>query len=282
MSTGISVIIPTYNRVSVIQRALDSVFRQTFPPTEVIVIDDGSMDETAAMITTNYPAVRLLSQKNMGISAARNAGIRMAKADWLALLDSDDEWLADKLQQQMQALQENPHYLFCHTNETWIRNGLQVKQMKKHHKYGGHIFRHCLPLCVISPSSAIIHRSVFAKVGLFDETLPVCEDYDMWLRICARYPVLFLDSELIIKYGGHADQLSRRYWGMDRFRIRALEKILSDPELSVEHKKTAFNTMREKLQIVLKGARKYQNHELVSKFEPLLARQISEYEHMQT
>lgn len=246
------------------------------------MIDDGSTDATAAMIKTNYPAVNLLSQKNMGISAARNTGIKMAKSDWLALLDSDDEWLADKLQQQMQALQENPHYLFCHTNETWVRNGLQVNPRKKHRKYGGHIFRQCLPLCVISPSSAIIHRSVFDKVGLFDETLPVCEDYDMWLRICARYPVLFLDTELLIKYGGHADQLSRKYWGMDRFRISAIEKILSDPELSVKNKKAAFNTIKEKLQIVLKGARKHQNHELVSKFEALLARHISEYECMQT
>ena len=104
--------------------------------------------------------------------------------------------------------------------------------MKKHAKSGGHIFRQCLPLCVISPSSVMIQRSLFDEIGLFDESLPACEDYDLWLRICARHPVLFLQEPMIIKHGGHRDQLSRRYWGMDRFRIQALEKIIDAPGLS--------------------------------------------------
>jgi GT2 family glycosyltransferase len=128
--------------------------------------------------------------------------------------------------------------------------------MKKHAKTGGYIFNQCLPLCAISPSSVIIHHSVFEQVGLFDEELPACEDYDLWLRICARHPVEFLETPQIIKYGGHEDQLSHRHWGMDRFRIRALEKIIDDPELSTEYRQAAIETLVKKAGIFAQGAEK--------------------------
>ncbi len=99
----------------------------------------------------------------------------------------------------------------CHTDEIWIRNGRRVNARKKHGKKGGWIFQHCLPLCAMSPSSIMIHRDVFTALGGFDERLPACEDYDLWLRITARYPVLFTRQPLIEKYGGHDDQLSRKY-----------------------------------------------------------------------
>ncbi len=270
--SGISVIIPTYNRATLINRALNSVFSQTLLADEVIVIDDGSSDDTVNFIKTDYPDVILISQDNKGISAARNAGISATTGEWIALLDSDDEWLPQKLQLQMQALKENPEYLIVHTNEIWCRNGIRVKQMKIHRKYGGRIFQHCLPLCAMSPSSVIIHQSILEQVGLFDESLPVCEDYDMWLRICARFPVLFLDEELIIKFGGHADQLSRKYWGMDRFRIQAIEKILVTEDLTEEDRTLAIKTMLDKIHIYLAGARKHNNNELISEFTTLANR----------
>ena len=112
--------------------------------------------------------------------------------------------------------------------------------MHKHAKAGGWIYTHCLPLCAISPSAVLIHRSIFDCVGLFNEQLPACEDYDLWLRICARFPVHFIPEPLIIKYGGHDDQLSRRYWGMDRFRIQALEDILASGVLTEEHRQATL------------------------------------------
>lgn len=265
----VSVVIPVYNRMHLIERALDSVINQTCPADEIIVVDDGSTDDTAGLVRQNYPQVTVVSRENRGVSSARNTGIKHAGSDWIAFLDSDDEWYQEKLEKQCHAIMSTPGYLLCHTNEQWIRNDKPVNQMKKHRKYGGKIFRYCLPLCVISPSSVLIHQSVFENIGLFDETLPACEDYELWLRICARYPVLYLDEPLINKYGGHNGQLSRKFWGMDRFRILALEKIISDPNLRESDRNAAINTMLDKINIYLIGARKRGTLSHVDHFENL-------------
>lgn len=267
---SISVIIPTYNRSDLIARSLDSVMAQTCPPHEVIVIDDGSTDNTSELVAERYPDVLMLEQGNKGVSAARNAGINVAKGDWICLLDSDDSWHPEKLEKQIKALNNQPEYLVCHTNENWIRNGKQVNQLKKHKKHGGNIFRYCLPLCIISPSSVMMHRQVLHDVGMFDESMPVCEDYDLWLRICARYPVLYLEDILITKYGGHDDQLSRQYWGMDRFRIYALEKIIGEVSLHENDLTATINTLLDKINIYLAGAVKHGNTANVEHFQSLL------------
>jgi glycosyltransferase involved in cell wall biosynthesis len=204
------------------------------------------------------------------VSAARNTGISAARHDWIALLDSDDVWHENKLERQIMALNNAPEYLVCHSDEIWIRNGVRVNQMNKHRKAGGHIFQHCLPLCAISPSAVMIHRSLFDEIGLFDENFPACEDYDLWLRICSRYPVLYIDEALITKHGGHDDQLSRQHWGMDRFRIQALNKIVSEIELNDSDRDAAIKIMLQKINIYLTGAEKYGNTEHVEDFKLLL------------
>lgn len=251
----VSVIIPSYNRAHLLPRALDSVFSQTLAAKEVIVVDDGSTDHTEKLIRQRYPQVRYLTQANSGVSAARNLGIAHAHHEWLAFLDSDDEWLPQKLQKQLTAFQTE-NFLLCHSEEIWIRRGKRVNPMKKHAKTGGWIYQHCLPLCAISPSSVLIHRTLFEQVGLFDETLPACEDYDLWLRICARHPVCYIDKALIIKYGGHDDQLSQKHWGMDRFRIRALEKMLASDALNPPDIQATLTMLIEKLTILANGANK--------------------------
>jgi len=270
--TTTSVIIPTYNRVKTLSRALDSVLAQTHSADEVIVIDDGSTDSTVELLQNSYPDVKLIQQQNRGVSAARNSGLRVAHGDWMALLDSDDEWLPNKFKKQLTLLSQQPEYKIIHSDEVWIRNGVRVNQMKKHSKKGGWIFRDCLPLCAISPSTAMIHRSVYDEVGLFDETLPACEDYDLWLRVTSQYPVLYCDELLINKYGGHEDQLSRKYWGMDRFRIQALENILTGDNLNNEDYQAALEVMLGKIKVVLGGARKRDNDELIAQCEGLLTR----------
>jgi glycosyltransferase involved in cell wall biosynthesis len=222
----------------------------------MILVDDGSQDGTDQLIAKKYPKLRYIRQENHGISHARNAGISVSSGTWIAFLDSDDEWLASKLSAQITALHDDSDYKICHTDEIWIRHGKRVNPMKKHAKSGGYIFNQCLPLCIISPSSVLIHRSVFETYGLFDESLTVCEDYDLWLRICAFLPVLYLAKPHIIKYGGHQDQLSRKYWGMDRFRITALEKIIENPDLSETNRKAAVKTLLEKIDIYISGAKK--------------------------
>jgi len=269
---SVSVVIPTYNRVHLLERALDSVLRQTLVADEIIVVDDGSTDNTVSTLKSLHPEVKLIQQDNLGVSAARNTGISAARHDWIALLDSDDVWHENKLERLITELNNAPEYLICHSDEIWIRDGVRVNQMNKHKKAGGHIFQHCLPLCAISPSAVMIHRSLFDEIGLFDETLPACEDYELWLRICSRYPVLFIDETLITKHGGHDDQLSRGYWGMDRFRIQALNKIVSASKLNDGDRDAAIKMMVNKINIYLAGAEKHGNTKHVDDFKELLTK----------
>lgn len=250
----VSVVIPTWNRAALVTRALRSVVGQTHAPNEILVVDDGSTDGTSERVRDQFPNVRVITQPNRGVSAARNTGIRAATGEWLALLDSDDEWLPTKLARQLASITDAT--VLSHCDEIWIRRGRRVNPMNKHRKYGGSIFEQCLPLCVISPSSVLIRRTLLDEVGLFDETLPACEDYDLWLRVTARYPVSFIDEPLIVKHGGHDDQLSRRYWGMDRFRIAALEKILAASILDGPARAAAKSMLAKKISIYAAGARK--------------------------
>ncbi len=268
----ISVVIPTFNRVGTLQRALTSVFAQNYPLHEVIVVDDGSTDGSADMVRRHFPQVKYRYQANRGVSAARNYGIAQSGGDWVAFLDSDDEWLSGKLRTQAEALQRRQDMRVCHTEEIWIRNGKRVNPMHKHRKSGGWIFRSCLPLCAMSPSSIVVHRTVFEQAGVFDESLPACEDYDLWLRITARFPVLFVEQPQIVKYGGHADQLSKRYWGMDRFRIRSLEKILDINILDNQDREAAVRILLQKCDIYRQGALKREKREEAGHYQRLIER----------
>jgi len=263
----ISVIVPTFNRAHTLPRTLDSILCQSLPATEVIVVDDGSQDDTEDLVRRRYPQVRYLRQSNTGVSSARNRGINAANGDWIAFLDSDDAWLPDKLAAQRAALSEYPNRRLCHTQEIWIRHGRRVNQMDKHAKSGGYIFRACLPRCVISPSAALLHRSLFDELGIFDEDLPACEDYDLWLRICATEPVAFVPEPRIRKDGGHSDQLSRKHWGMDRFRVRALEKIIDSGRLDAGDRAAACAILVRKAGILAAGARKRGHVERAAYYE---------------
>ena len=249
----VSVIIPTFNRLSLISRAIDSVLNQTIKPFEIIVVDDGSSDNTSTFIKNNYKSVKLIKQKNLGVSKARNVGIKNSSGDWIALLDSDDEWKKNKLEVQIKSLSEYDYYSVCHTNEIWIRNGVRVNQKKRHQKYGGDIFDKCLDICRISPSSIIFKKNIIDEVGWFDEGLPICEDYDLWLRITANFKILFIDKPLVIKYGGHSDQLSKSVKGIEAYRIKSLENLLSNTKLIKDYKVLTIKMLITKLDIYKKG-----------------------------
>ena len=252
----ISVIIPTFNRKKTLGRAIQSVMNQTLSPFEILIIDDGSNDGTEEWVKDNFQNIKYIYQNNHGVSSARNIGIENAYGDWVAFLDSDDEWLPNKLYEQVKAIDSNPEMKFFHTNEIWIRNGVRVNQMKKHKKYGGYIFEKCLDICRVSPSSVLIQKEVFDNIGIFDESLRVCEDYDLWLRITSKYSVVFLDIPLIYKYGGHADQLSKVNDGIESYRIQSLEKIIKSGCLSNEQKAMAVNALVNKMKIYSKGLEK--------------------------
>jgi glycosyltransferase involved in cell wall biosynthesis len=263
----VSVIIPTLNRINTLQRAIDSVIAQSFKSIEIIVVDNGSSDGSVNMLKKNYPTVKLIHEHKSGVSASRNKGIMYAKNTWIAFLDSDDAWDQKKLEKQINLL-HNSHdkYRLIHTNEIWIRNGKKINQMKKHQKFGGNIFNECLALCCISPSSVLIDRSIFDDMGLFNENLPVCEDYDMWLRICSKEEVLFIDEKLTFKYGGHKDQLSKSYWGMDRFRVNSIENLILNYDLNTDQKNKSMATLIKKLKIIINGAKKRNNSSVISEY----------------
>ncbi len=198
----ISVVIPTYNRGWILKEAVDSVLAQEYPAYEVIVVDDGSTDDTAAILAGYGNRITILRQENRGVSAARNRGVRKAGGNLLAFLDSDDLWLPGKLETQADFFQTHPEALICQTEETWVRNGRRVNPKTRHKKPSGNIFEPSLELCLVSPSAVMLRRELFEEMGGFDERLPACEDYDIWLRIGCQYPVHLIDTPLIIKRGG--------------------------------------------------------------------------------
>lgn len=280
----ISVVIPTFNRAHLVERAIQSVFDQRYPVGEVIVVDDGSTDHTVANITQKFPQVIIITQPNQGVSSARNAGIKFATGHWIAFLDSDDEWCEHKLTRQVEALSQSStqpsteastealEFDICHTDEIWIRSGKRVNPMKKHYKPDGWIFEQCLPLCCVSPSSVLVKKTLLENVGLFDESLPACEDYDLWLRIFSRFPVLLVAEQLLIKYGGHEDQLSQKYWGMDRFRVSAIVKLLEQHDLSEHYRQCAVNMLLHKLTVLIKGFEKRKNMAELTRYQALYER----------
>lgn len=268
----ISVIIPTYNRSSFLAEAIQSVLDQEyFQPLlnsssfEVLVVDDGSTDDTKELVESFKNKVKYRFQKHKGVSVARNLGLDLSKGEYIAFLDSDDLWKKEKIGVQMSFMKAFPKAKVCYTEETWIRRGVTVNPKKKHKKYSGWIFDKVLPLCLISLSSALYRREVFEEIGKFDENLPACEDYDFSIRFAHKYPVYFISKPLIVKRGGHPGQLSHKYWGMDRFRIQALEKALL-LDLTADQEELVRQEMLKKCQILANGFRKRNKESEATKY----------------
>ncbi len=271
----ISVIVPTYNRAHFITSCLDAILQQNYPHFEVIVVDDGSDDTTPQVLEKYIPRILVLRTPNRGVSAARNLGITHATGEYIAFCDSDDLWCQNKLKTQGEFFQTNTDAMVCYTDEIWIRNGVRVNPCKHHRKVSGWIFEPSLALCLVSPSSVMMHRRFFDLVGMFDETLPACEDYDLWLRAALKMPFYFIDQALIIKQGGHIGQLSRKFEIMDQFRIQAILKCLQEFELTDAQKKAAIQVLAQKCWIIATGARKRGNIALAQEYEQIRATWMS-------
>jgi glycosyltransferase involved in cell wall biosynthesis len=257
-TTPVSVIIPTYNRAGFLAQAVDSVLAQTYGNFELIVVDDGSCDETEMLLASYGKALIVLRQENLGPAAARNAGIRAARHPLLAFLDSDDRFVRQKLALQVAAMEAQPELLISHTQETWFRNGRHLNQKKRHAKEGGDIFARSLELCVVGMSTVMARRELFDLIGLFDETFPCCEDYELWLRAGARFPFLLVDAPLTVKHGGRPDQVSVQFrTGMDRFRILALEKLFASRALTMAQRRLAGEELIRKAALFGNGCLKH-------------------------
>lgn len=272
-SCPVTVVIPAFNRRRFLGPCLESVLKQSLPPGRVLLVDDGSSDGSAAWVRRRFPGVEVVLQENRGVSAARNRGIRESATEWIAFLDSDDRWLPDKLEKQIRALAQKPDFRLCHTEEKWILNGREKPVAPDYRKQGGWIFETCLPRCVISPSTVVIHRSVLDEVGLFDEELPACEDYDLWLRITSRMPVLLVDEALIEKHAGHPGQLSAQN-SLDRYRIRALEKLLDREGLTADQEAKAKAVLIRKCEMFARGLQKHGKHDEAALFTQLILKLV--------
>jgi glycosyltransferase involved in cell wall biosynthesis len=255
MAPLVSVIIPTYNRAGLVQQAVASVAAQTFRDFEIVAVDDGGTDGTYEVLSAAQGLQVLRHPHRCGVSAARNTGIAAARGEWLAFLDSDDLWLPEKLARQILLLEDQPELRLCQTDETWVRRGVRVNKPAAFGKVAGRIFLPSLARCMISPSAVMVHRRLLQDHGGFDDTLPAAEDYDLWLRLTWRYEVGLVDEPLVIKRGGHPDQLSAQ-WGIDRFRIRALVKLLAEPDLPAPDARAARQTLAAKCAIYAQGCHK--------------------------
>ena len=223
-------------------------------------MDNNSSDNTIKVIKEKYPEVIILEERIQGVSNARNKGILNARNKWIAFLDSDDEWMPQKIELQVNKVKKSKNKVFfIHTNEIWIMNDKLLNQKKKHKKLEGYIFEKSLNMCTISPSSVLINDTLFKKYGMFNNRLKVCEDYELWLRITSKVPVSLIEKPCVIKYGGHFDQLSKKYWGIDRFRVKALEKLLLYYKLKIEQKKSMLLVLLNKIDIIILGAKKREN-----------------------
>lgn len=267
----VSVIIPTYNRWPMLREAVESVLAQTIDEYELIVVDDGSTDETRRRLRDYGQRLAVMRQSRRGVAAARNLGAAHSSGRYLAFLDSDDLWHRCKLERQRDFMEFNPDVEICQTDEIWIRNGVRVNPRNKHRKPSGDTFRASLDLCLVSPSAVMLRRDLFERVGGFDESLPVCEDYDLWLRIAKDTEIPLIPEALVTKRGGHADQLSRSTWGFDRFRVHSITNLL-EAGLDAEKAGWALEAMAKKVTILTEGFRKRGNETMAREYEERLRR----------
>ena len=253
----VTVIIPTRDRADLLPRAVASALGQTWTALEILIVDDGSVDDTAGVLAGfDDPRIRVLRRHTPGgVSAARNEAVRAARGDYLALLDSDDEWLPKKTERQLAYMASTGHAV-SQTQEIWMRGGKRVNPTRIHTKPDGCFFEAALEMCLVSPSTTMFARGVIEAAGLFDESLPACEDYDLWLRIMLTRPIGLLDEYQVVRHGGRGDQLSTLYIGQDLFRIRAMLGLLGRPEITAWHFACIEKELRRKTAIYAAGCLK--------------------------
>ncbi|HNX90818.1 MAG TPA: glycosyltransferase family A protein, partial [Candidatus Omnitrophota bacterium] len=211
-------------------------------------------------------------QDNKGVSRARNHGLSLTQNEHIVFLDSDDWWDINKLKVADEYINNFPDIKIFHTNEIWFSGGNLLSQKPKHKKPTGHVYKNALPLCCISISTVVIHRSVFDEVGTFDEDLEACEDYDFWLRATNKFEVKLIEAPLTLKDGGRPDQLSFKIWGLDRFRIKALQKMIDSGKLDPENNIITRNELAKKCLIFAQGSEKHGKSEEGAYYRGLAAK----------
>jgi glycosyltransferase involved in cell wall biosynthesis len=238
--TKFSVVIPTYNRAATITRAIESVLAQTYPYVEIILINDGSTDNTEELIKVYRDRIKYISQHNRGSASARNRGISEATGDYIAFLDSDDLWFPKKLERVVVAIQNYPEVgLFYSDSNVLDKNGRLMWIYRSSHIIGN-AYQAFMESDFVSTSSVVVHRSCFDVVGVFSESLAGCEDWDMWIRLSRKFPCVHI-PEVLSAFAwrtGGARSTDPGSWleGVEEVLQRAFE---ADPGLSLHYRKRA-------------------------------------------
>jgi glycosyltransferase involved in cell wall biosynthesis len=232
----VSAVIPTYNYARYVAGAVESVLAQSFDDLEIVVVDDGSIDETADTLDPFAERIRYIRQEHRGLAAARNTGIRVARGPYVAFLDSDDLWLPEKVSVQIARLDGDPAVglvygeaaLFTETSP-----GTATLHSYWAHHPSGKILPWLVRQNVVPSPTPMVRRELFDQVGSFDETLSACEDWDMWIRIAQVSEFAYVDR-VLAKYRVHAANMSLDHERMMTNGLRVLEKAFSSPDLSPE------------------------------------------------
>jgi len=228
---NVSAIIPAYNHGRFIAEAIDSVLAQTLPPLEVIVVDDGSTDDTAAVLARYGGRIRVLRQQNAGVAAARNAGIAAARGDYLAVLDSDDAWFPRKLELQMARFAAQPELGLVHCGAEMIDAGgrtLSTTTNGMEGRVAEAMLRMDREVIMPQGSSIVVPKRVTEEIGGYDERLPPSEDWDFCYRIAARYEIGYV-REVLVRYRLHGGGIHMNIGRMERAMMIAFEKAFADP-----------------------------------------------------
>lgn len=232
----VSVVIPTYNSQSTIRAALESVYSQSIPPDEVLVIDDESGDNTCTIITSNFPDVRLIKKQNGGPSSARNLGIKNARFEWIAFLDADDIWSKYKTERQLYEIERNPKAVLIATNwstsaRTLLdtdRTGTPRTEVKKLWTSEILVFNR------FQTSTVIAHRAELDQLNGFQSYLDGAEDWDMWLRLSKLGEILLVQEPLVFyrdSDGGYSKNLMRLMTAMQKMMVRESNEVSINPRL---------------------------------------------------
>lgn len=290
----VSVVVPTYNRKESVAEALRSVLAQTFRDFEIVVADDGSTDGTPvnlfqtlgaqpeaieALTRMNPTSIKPFSHAfsndslaiqyhygiNRGLSTARNRGIRAARSDFIAFIEAEDLWEPDHLKTQVDFLEMHPGSKVCRVSERNVKDG-KPRVSRNSSTASGWIFEATLEASPMCTSAVLIHRSCFTACGAFDENLPACDEYDLWLRLASRYPVHYLEGPTVTRRSGRPDGSSRA-WGWDRFRVYALEKAFQSGHLSPTQRFLVAEQIVHKCERLVEGFRRQKSEERSNFYE---------------
>jgi len=286
----ISVIIPTFNCKNYLQRAINSVLSQSFPPTEIIVIDDGSTDNTKIFIQENYPQLKYIYQENLGPSIARNTGIKYAKSDWICFLDADDEWLSNNLKDKIDIIKRHPCLIWC-ASPYILKYGdnknvyINFSNINKENSQILNIFNDTkkfkdkVKAELISTCSVMIKRNVLVELGGFDESLKYGEDIDLWFRIALKYPQIgYTEKSSYIYYRNINHSLTKTINNSENINeeIKRINKSwVNTLNGATELKKDAANILNIWVYREIKKIIKYKKFESVFNFDADLVKYLN-------